>query len=98
MLLDQLHGFNAVGPLCHHLHAAHLAEQVPELVAGQLFVVDDERGEVHAIRMFDCRQAARLYATLRLQQSKVRSAYSLSARNRAGIWSPASSWPQRVQN
>ncbi len=63
MLLDQFHGLDAVGSLRHHLHAAHLAEQVLQLLAGQLFVVDDERGEGHVNqkrRQLDCRKAARL--------------------------------------
>ena len=48
MLFNQVHGLNAVSSLGHHVHAAHLFEQVLELVAGQLFVVDDERGDGQA--------------------------------------------------
>ena len=48
MFLDQVDGFDSVGSLGDHIHAAHGFEQVLELVAGQLFVVDDERGERHA--------------------------------------------------
>jgi len=38
------YGLDAVGSLSNHIHAAHLGEQVGKLLAGQLFVVDDERG------------------------------------------------------
>ena len=48
VLLDQVNGLDAVGSLRHHIHAAHLVEQILQLVAGQLFVVDDERGDRHA--------------------------------------------------
>ena len=48
VLLNQLHSLDAVGSLRHDLHAAHLVEQVGQLLASQLFVVDDERGESHA--------------------------------------------------
>ncbi len=48
VFLDQVYGFNAVGSLGHDLDAADRVEQVLQLVAGQLFVVDNERGKRHA--------------------------------------------------
>ncbi len=50
VLLDQVNGLNAVRSLRHHIHPAHLGQKIAKLVAGQLFVVDDERGDVHANR------------------------------------------------
>ncbi len=56
VFLDQVHGLDAIGSLGHHFHAAHLGKQILELVASQLFVVDNERGEGHRIENFDCRK------------------------------------------
>ena len=48
MLLDEVDGLNAVRSLGNDIDAADGVEQVLELVAGQLFVVDDERGDGHS--------------------------------------------------
>jgi hypothetical protein len=47
VLLDQIDSFNAVRALGHHIHAAHRVQQVLQLVASQLFVIDNERGNIH---------------------------------------------------
>ncbi len=47
VLVDEVDGLNAVGALGNHVHVAHRIEQVFELVAGQLFIVDNERGNGH---------------------------------------------------
>jgi len=43
MLLDQLDGLNAVSALSDDVYVADRVEQVFELVASQLFVIDNER-------------------------------------------------------
>src|ERR1017187_3142093 len=48
VLLDQVHGLNAVGPLPNNFNVPHRVEQILQLFAGQLFVVDDERRDRHA--------------------------------------------------
>ena len=47
VLVDQIHGLNAVRALRNDIHIADRIKQVLELVAGQLFVVDNERGDGH---------------------------------------------------
>ena len=47
VLLDQVHGLDTVAALGYDVHAAHRLEKILELVAGQLFIVDDERGQGH---------------------------------------------------
>ena len=47
VLLDEVNGFNAVGSLGEDFDASDFVEEEAELVAGQLFVVDDEGGERH---------------------------------------------------
>jgi hypothetical protein len=62
VLLDQIHGFNPVGSLGNYINAAHGIEQILELIAGQLFVIDDERGDGHENQQtgkFDCRKGTR---------------------------------------
>ena len=47
MFLDQVDGFHAVLALRHDLHVVHIAQQVMELVARELFVIHDECGQSH---------------------------------------------------
>src|ERR1019366_6055845 len=49
VLLDQAYGFQTVLTLCDHVHVAGVLEQVSELVARQLFVIDQNRGKRHRI-------------------------------------------------
>ncbi len=46
---DQGDGFQAVLALRDYVHIVQVLEQVGELVACQLFVVDDDRGEGHRV-------------------------------------------------
>ena len=55
--LDQSHCFNAVGALAYDFHVPDRVEQVLQLFAGQLFVVDDERRI--DMQNFDCRKGIR---------------------------------------
>ncbi len=47
----QFHGFDAIRPLCHHLHAFHRLQQIQQLLPGKRFVVDDERGYGHSCQL-----------------------------------------------
>ena len=47
VVVDEVDGFNAVGSVGEDFDAADFVEEEAELVAGQLFVVDDEGGERH---------------------------------------------------
>ena len=48
VLLNQVDTLDSVRPLCNHVNAPHRIQKELKLLASQLFVVDDERGEVHA--------------------------------------------------
>ena len=47
MLLDEIDCLDAVAAVSDDFNAAQRVEQVLQLFAGQLFVVDDQRGESH---------------------------------------------------
>ena len=47
VLLDQVDGFDAILALRHHLHVIQRLQQIRQLVAGQLLVVNNEGGERH---------------------------------------------------
>ena len=47
VLVDEVDGLDAVRALGNDIHVADRIEQVLELVAGQLFVVDNERRDGH---------------------------------------------------
>ncbi len=47
VFLNQVDRFNAVGALGYNVDAAQSFEQVLELIASQLFVIDDEGGKRH---------------------------------------------------
>ena len=51
VLLNELDGLNAVAALGEDIDAADLVEEVAELFASELFVVDDEGGDGHAGRL-----------------------------------------------
>src|SRR2546430_5684562 len=46
---DQADRFQAVLALCDHIHVVQVLQQIGELIACQLFVVDDDRGEWHGV-------------------------------------------------
>ena len=48
MLFDQLHALDSIRSLRNNVDAARGVQQELKFFPGQLFVVDDERGEVHA--------------------------------------------------
>jgi len=51
LFLDQIDGLDAIRPLPDNLDVAHRIEQILQLFARQLFVVDDECGDCHAIEI-----------------------------------------------
>ena len=47
---DQADRFQAILALRDHVHVVQVFEQIGELIARQLFVVDDDRGERHRVQ------------------------------------------------
>ncbi len=48
---DELNPLNAVAAFGEYLHPAGALQQIAQLSAGELFVIDDESGQCHGVKL-----------------------------------------------